>query len=69
MRPTIIEIRQAFRELEREGRLVKTGEYRRSRQGILEPVYVTREIYEQHEQMKGRAGKTAEVRAKAKAKE
>jgi hypothetical protein len=25
---------------------VKTGEYRRNRQGILEPAYVTREIYE-----------------------
>jgi len=40
-------IDQAIRDLEKEGRLVKTGESRPNRQGILEPVYVTREIYEQ----------------------
>lgn len=41
------EIYRAIRELERAGLLVKTGEYRRNREGILEPVYVTREAYEQ----------------------
>jgi hypothetical protein len=40
-------IYQAIQELEKKGLLVKTGEYRRNRQGVFEPVYVTREIYEQ----------------------
>jgi hypothetical protein len=40
-------IDQAIQDLEKGGRIVKTGEYRRSRQGILEPVYGTHELYEQ----------------------
>jgi hypothetical protein len=41
------EIEQAMQELERQGLLVRTGEYRRNREGILEPVFVAREVYNQ----------------------
>ena len=40
-------IDQAIQDLEKKVGIVKTGEYRRSRQGIPEPVYATRELYEQ----------------------
>ncbi len=39
------EIEQAMTDLERQGLIVRTGEYRRNREGILEAVYVTRQIY------------------------
>ena len=41
------EIDQALHDLERQGEIVKTGGYRPNREGILEPVYVTREIYQE----------------------
>jgi hypothetical protein len=35
-------IDQAIQDPKKEGRMVQMGEYRSNRQGILEPVYVTR---------------------------
>jgi len=55
------EINLAFEELEKEGRIVKTGEYRRNRQGILEPVYAAREISDQDEQPIREARESVEV--------